>query len=63
MNLFSQTAVPPKGEGTEDNPYQIGSLENLYWTSINLPENIPLYGMEKITMINRWEAEYVCTES
>jgi len=30
--LFSQTAIPPSGgDGAEANPYQISSLENLYW--------------------------------
>jgi hypothetical protein len=32
--VFSQTAVPPAaGDGTETNPYQIASLDNLYWLS------------------------------
>ncbi|NLO19742.1 MAG: hypothetical protein GX121_07705, partial [Ignavibacteria bacterium] len=31
-NLFSQIATPPaNGDGTTANPYQIASLENLYW--------------------------------
>ncbi len=30
--LFSQTATAPSvGDGTSENPYQISSLENLYW--------------------------------
>ena len=30
--LFSQTTTPPTdGDGTEDNPYQISTLDNLYW--------------------------------
>jgi hypothetical protein len=30
--LVAQTAVAPSvGNGTEANPYQIASLENLYW--------------------------------
>lgn len=33
--LWSQTATQPTGEGTESNPYQITSLENLYWLTIN----------------------------
>ncbi len=33
--VFSQTAVPPAaGDGTETNPYQIASLDNLYWLSL-----------------------------
>jgi len=32
---FSQTAVAPAiGDGTAENPYQISSLENLYWLSL-----------------------------
>ncbi|HRW62292.1 MAG TPA: GLUG motif-containing protein [Bacteroidales bacterium] len=31
---FSQTATPPSaGDGTASNPYQIASLDNLYWLS------------------------------
>jgi hypothetical protein len=34
MILFSQTATPPSaGDGTSGNPYQIATLENLYWIS------------------------------
>jgi len=32
--LFSQTATPPLGDGSEGNPYQIATLENLYWLQI-----------------------------
>lgn len=32
LPAFTQTATPPaKGDGTELNPYQIATLENLYW--------------------------------
>jgi hypothetical protein len=31
--LLSQTATPPMGAGTAPDPYQIASLENLYWLS------------------------------
>ena len=32
--LFSQTATPPSvGDGSSGNPYQIATLENLYWIS------------------------------
>ena len=34
-NLFSQTAVAPAGSGTMTDPYQIASLNNLYWISVN----------------------------
>ena len=34
INIYSQTATPPSGgDGTEGNPYQIASLDNLYWLS------------------------------
>jgi hypothetical protein len=53
MNLFSQMAVPPAGDGTEDNPYQIGSLENLYWMSQNEEEWDKYYS--QIAVINASE--------
>ncbi len=35
--LFSQTATPPSvGNGTTSNPYQIETLDNLYWLSQNV---------------------------
>lgn len=30
-NIYSQNAVAPLGTGTQDDPYQISNLENLYW--------------------------------
>ena len=34
--LNAQTATPPaSGDGSTSNPYQIASLENLYWISVN----------------------------
>lgn len=33
--VYCQTAIAPIGSGTVESPYQIGSLENLYWISIN----------------------------
>lgn len=37
--LFSQTATPPSaGDGTSGNPYQIATLENLYWIASNSAE-------------------------
>jgi hypothetical protein len=34
--LYSQTAIPPSfGDGTRENPYQIESLENLFWITSN----------------------------
>jgi len=29
--IFAQTATPPSGTGTSGDPYQIASLDNLYW--------------------------------
>ena len=35
-NLMSQTATPPaSGDGTVGNPYQIATLDNLYWLTQN----------------------------
>lgn len=35
MALFSQTATQPAvGDGSEGNPYEIASLENLYWLQV-----------------------------
>ncbi|MCG6190685.1 GLUG motif-containing protein, partial [Maribellus maritimus] len=34
-NTFAQTAIAPLGDGSTNNPYQIASLENLYWISQN----------------------------
>jgi len=33
--LFAQTATQPSGSGTSTNPYQIATLDNLYWISQN----------------------------
>jgi hypothetical protein len=34
LQTFAQTATPPaSGDGSEGNPYEINSLENLYWLS------------------------------
>lgn len=35
LGLMAQTAVQPAGEGTEANPYQIATWQNLYWLSQN----------------------------
>ena len=36
FSLLAQTAVPPAlGDGTEANPYQIATWQNLYWLSQN----------------------------
>jgi len=33
--LSAQTATPPAGDGTSGNPYQIATLDNLYWVTQN----------------------------
>ena len=33
--LNAQTATPPEGDGSAQNPYQIATLENLYWLTQN----------------------------
>ncbi len=33
-SLFAQTAIEPSGSGTENDPYLIENLENLYWISV-----------------------------
>ncbi|MDX9881859.1 MAG: MBG domain-containing protein [Prolixibacteraceae bacterium] len=35
MGLFAQTATQPSGSGTDTDPYQIATLNNLYWISQN----------------------------
>lgn len=43
IQLFSQTAIAPsEGDGTEGNPFQIASLENLYWVASS-PEHMDKY--------------------
>lgn len=38
-NLYSQSSVPPaNGDGSEANPYEIATLNNLYWLSQNSTE-------------------------
>ncbi len=41
VTLTAQTAIPPAaGDGTEANPYQIATLENLYWLSVYQSSNL-----------------------
>ncbi len=44
--VFSQTAVQPAGAGTVESPYEIATLDNLYWLTQNS---------------DKWNAEYVQT--
>jgi len=38
--IFSQTAIAPVGSGTSENPYQIASLQNLYWIADQTVNNL-----------------------
>lgn len=40
---FAQTALLPKGSGTEKDPYQIANWQNLYWMSENISQNYTYY--------------------
>lgn len=56
VTLMSQTPLEPEvGEGTEDNPYQIGSLGNLYWIAASDEEV-----SEPVQSI-RWASHYIQT--
>lgn len=35
INLFAQTETMPSGSGAANDPYQIDSLANLYWITLN----------------------------
>ncbi|MCF8266792.1 MAG: T9SS type A sorting domain-containing protein [Ignavibacteriales bacterium] len=52
---FAQIAIPPTGMGTPENPYQIASLENLYWIAAS-DEIVPL-----IPQATRWSMDYIQT--
>lgn len=54
--LFAQTAVAPStGDGSEENPYQIASLGNLYWIAA------PVTVVSDPDITVRWSAFYVQT--
>ena len=38
LSIFAQTADQPSGSGTENDPYFIANLENLYWITENSGE-------------------------
>ncbi len=42
-SIFAQTATPPAGSGTSGDPYQITSLDNLYWMSQNTASSAGKY--------------------
>jgi len=59
--LMAQTATKPEGSGTENNPYQIATWENLYWLSQNSNEwfnenNYTPYHFEQTADIDLAEA-------
>lgn len=54
--LIAQTAIAPLiGDGSEDNPYEIASLENLYWIAA---DNIVVQAPDREV---RWSSHYIQT--
>lgn len=52
FGISAQTAIMPIGAGTSENPYQVGSLENLYW--------ITAAGVvDGYTQSERWSKHYL----
>jgi hypothetical protein len=56
-SLFSQISVTPSGDGTPDKPYQISSLENLYWIAENSSRWQYNYNYEQTADINAAETK------
>ena len=55
VGLLAQTAIAPtQGNGSDDNPYQIASWQNLYW--ITAPDIV-----DNLTQMQRWSKCYVQT--
>ena len=54
IGLMAQTAVLPLGDGTEGNPYQIATWQNLYW--ITAPDTV-----DGLTQADRWSKHYFQT--
>ncbi len=47
MTIWGQVAVPPAfGDGSEDDPYQIATLENLYWIGTQETVPFPIYYLQ-----------------
>ncbi|MFZ6665685.1 T9SS type A sorting domain-containing protein [Peijinzhouia sedimentorum] len=40
QSVYSQTATAPVGDGSSGNPYQIATLENLYWIATTFNTNL-----------------------
>jgi hypothetical protein len=53
---MAQTAIAPAGSGTAGNPYQIATLENLYW--IAAPDGTPGVTPNRVA---RWAAHSIQT--
>lgn len=49
ISLMAQTATKPEGSGTESNPYQIATWQNLYWLS------------QQKDNFQEWEKSYIQT--
>jgi hypothetical protein len=47
LAVYSQTATAPSaGDGTSGNPYQIATLDNLYWVSTNVASSLGKYYLQ-----------------
>jgi hypothetical protein len=56
LGLFAQTITNPQGSGTENDPYQISSYENLNWLTSRAEDS-------EIPFLDRLSAHYVQTEN
>lgn len=54
-SVLAQSAIAPLGEGTNDNPYQIASLGNLYW--ITADDDV----VSTPNQAERWSSHYIQT--
>ncbi len=54
IGLSAQTAIMPAGCGTEENPYQIATWQNLYWISVQGT-------IDGLTQADRWSKNYIQT--
>ncbi len=51
--ILAQTAIAPAGEGSFNNPYQISSLQNLYWIAAS-DDIVPSPSQQ-----SRWSSNYI----
>ncbi len=56
LKVYAQTATTPNGQGTQENPYEIYTLENLYWLSQNSQHWDKYY--KQTANINAYETQY-----